>query len=926
MSERVVKVTLSARIDEYKRGMADAASATRAVGTEGEKLAQTREAMNRIGATGVAVGGAIGVGLGVAISKFADFQQAMSYVAATGADAKANIDDLRDAAVEAGAKTVFSATESANAIEEMAKAGVDAKDILGGGLSGALDLAAAGGLGVADAAGIAATALQVFKLNGSDMSHVADLLAAGAGKAMGDVQDLSMALAQGGQVAAATGLTIEETTAGLAAFASQGLLGSDAGTSFKTMLQRLTPQSAEARAKMDELGISAYDANGQFIGLAKFAGNLQGAMKDLTPEARNAAMSVIFGSDAVRAANVLYQEGAEGIEEWTSKVDDQGYAAEVAATRLDNMRGDIEQLSGAVDTAFITIGSAADGPGRFFLQMLTGMVDMFNQMPVGGQQAVLWIGLAAAAAAAGGGAFLLAVPKVVEYRIALETLGPAAQRTARLVGTAFKLMGAAAAGVAIIQVVSQIVDALDGANASAAELSAAFSATNRSADSMWATVGKGRTELGLTAANLRDIQATVDHLNGGDYNYFAFFTASDGVRLTADRLVEVGKNLGTLAGTDLPAAVAGFQKFAAKTDGSEKSLWSLIQIMPDFKSALIAAATEQGLYSESMGDAEKKAILLKLAQDRTTATTKDNEKALAALSGQAQDTGDDVDDLAERIRGFGSAQFDVREAARKFEDALDSLQESIESNGYNLDITTSAGRENEAALDDLAKSALDLAGSLYVTTGSQDQAAAAIQNGRDQLINALAQFGITGQAAEDYANKLGLIPGNIPTVVSLQADEAKQTLDDVLTRIGLIPRTVPVTIEMIQQAGYPISPQAAASLLGPNANGGIYDYSQAMKAKAFADGGFPTGIYAGGPPIHKFAEPETIWEAYISGKPSQRDRNIEIWANAGQRLGVMAGSSGGSQVTNQITVVAAPGMDEDALTRKVIRKIEGKLK
>src|SRR5688572_235585 len=154
--------------------MADAANATRAVGTQAEKLAQQRQAFNMLGTAGVAMGAAIAAGIGVAVSRFAEFDQAMSFVAATGEDARGSLDALRQAALDAGADTVFSATEAANAIEEMAKAGLSAKDILGGGLSGALDLAAAGGLEVADAAGIAATALKTFNLEGSDMSHVAD--------------------------------------------------------------------------------------------------------------------------------------------------------------------------------------------------------------------------------------------------------------------------------------------------------------------------------------------------------------------------------------------------------------------------------------------------------------------------------------------------------------------------------------------------------------------------------------------------------------------------------------------------------------------------------------------------------------------------------------------------------------------------------
>lgn len=219
MAERVVAVTLRARIDEFKRSMQEAANETRTVGTEAQKLAQSKESFERLGRAGVATGALIAAGLGVAISKAADFNQQMSFVAATGDDAKQSIDALREAALEAGASTVFSASESANAIEELAKAGIDASNILGGALKGSLDLAAAGGLGVAEAAGIAATTMQQFRLGGQDASHVADLLAAGAGKAMGDVRDMSAALNQSGLVAAQFGLSVEETTGTLAAFA-----------------------------------------------------------------------------------------------------------------------------------------------------------------------------------------------------------------------------------------------------------------------------------------------------------------------------------------------------------------------------------------------------------------------------------------------------------------------------------------------------------------------------------------------------------------------------------------------------------------------------------------------------------------------------------------------------------------------------------
>jgi TP901 family phage tail tape measure protein len=151
---------------------------------------------------------------------------------------------LRQAALAAGKDTQYSATQAAQGVTQLSKAGVSTANILGGGLKGALSLAAAGQMDVGAAAETAASAMTQFKLRGDQLPHVADLLAAGAGKAQGSVQDLSMALNQSGLIASQTGLSIEDTTGTLAAFASAGLLGSDAGTSFKTMLQALQNPSA----------------------------------------------------------------------------------------------------------------------------------------------------------------------------------------------------------------------------------------------------------------------------------------------------------------------------------------------------------------------------------------------------------------------------------------------------------------------------------------------------------------------------------------------------------------------------------------------------------------------------------------------------------------------------------------------------------
>ena len=187
MTERIVKVGISAKAQEYIDAFEKAKQSTRELSSAADDLSRKRAAFNQVGTAGVAMGALIAAGVGVAVAKFAEFDEAMSAVQASTHESAENMELLRDAAIEAGARTVFSATEAANAIEELAKAGVSTSDILSGGLDASLDLAAAGGLGVAEAAGIAATALKTFNLQGEDMSHVADLLAAGAGKAMGDV-------------------------------------------------------------------------------------------------------------------------------------------------------------------------------------------------------------------------------------------------------------------------------------------------------------------------------------------------------------------------------------------------------------------------------------------------------------------------------------------------------------------------------------------------------------------------------------------------------------------------------------------------------------------------------------------------------------------------------------------------------------------
>lgn len=769
MADRQTKVTLALQMQQYVEGMKKAADETRRTATEAQKLAEQREAFTLLGRTAIAAGAAIAAGLGVAVAKFADFDQAMSNVAATGDDARGNIEALRDAALEAGATTVFSATESANAIEELAKAGLDASEILGGALSGSLDLAAAGGIGVAEAAEIAATTLQQFNLEGSEAVHVADLLAAGAGKAMGDVGDMSQALKQAGLVANQFDVSVEETVGTLSAFASAGLLGSDAGTSFRTMLLRLANPTKEVTDLMKQIGFEAYDASGQFIGLSGLAGELETSLHGMTEEQKQTTLAMIFGQDAIRGATVLYEEGAEGIADWTEKVDDAGYAAETAATRLDNLKGDWEALSGAVDTALISMGEAADGPLRFFVQGLTNLVDKFNELPAAGQQTVFWIGAVGSAAGIAYGAYLLLLPKVAEFNQALELMSPRTQAVARGLGMVARIGGGALAGLAVGTVaLDALTQALKSIGPSAEETANQIKTATDAAQLFDVTLQKqigGGSNLKLAEAQVKSLGEALDDFARGAEGSGSPFLAS-----IIPNIERLGAELATLADSDLPSAQRQFRLLVDAAGLTERQQALLLDRMPALKDALTDQATAADMAADSQA-------LLDLALGGSEDATKDNEDALRALAGQAVATGEEVDGLADQIRNFGSATISVKEAEAELQQAVDDLTESIAANGAVLDLNEQSGRDNQAALIDLATASKEYAAATYEQTGSQEDANAIIADGRQRLIDMLAQFGITGQAAEDYADDLGLIPGNVDTYVSLNTQDAQNAIN-----------------------------------------------------------------------------------------------------------------------------------------------------
>lgn len=377
VATETAEATGAATIDLEVDG-AKAAAQTAAIGRSFDGLGtRLRSALTTAFLVGLAgLVSLTAVAFGGAVVAASNFEQELSNLQAVASPTADQLGLLRDQAIEAGEATVFSASESARAQSELAKAGASVEQILSGGLTAALDLAAAGEIELGDAATFVATGLNTFGLEAGEASRVADALAAAANRSATDIPQMGFALQQSGLVARQFGLTIEETSGTLALFAQNGLTGSDAGTSFRTMLQRLVPQSEEAASTMADLGLEFFDAEGSFIGIEAAAGELQTALSGLTEEQRSAAIQTIFGADAARAANIIFGAGADGIADWTAQVTDAGNASETAAIKLDNLKGDVEELRGSLETVFIVGGESQTAGLRSVVQSLTEVVNL----------------------------------------------------------------------------------------------------------------------------------------------------------------------------------------------------------------------------------------------------------------------------------------------------------------------------------------------------------------------------------------------------------------------------------------------------------------------------------------------------------------------------------------------------------------------
>lgn len=755
MPDRTVSYEFRAKYAQFTAGLgamgksvSDTSAKLTALDKNGQRM---RSGLTAVGNVAGGVGLVAAAGLTVAIGAAANFEQAMSNVQAATHETSENMKTLRQAALDAGQATQYSATEAAGAIEELSKAGVSTADILSGGLSGALDLAAAGGLEVADAAEIAASALVQFKLSGDEVPHVADLLAAGAGKAQGSVQDLGYALKYAGVPAASLGISIEETTGVLAEFASAGIVGEQAGTTLRSLLLSLAAPTQKANVLLDEYGITLYDSAGKFVGLESAAQQLNEKLSGLSESQRNAALNTIFGTSAIQGAIQLYEGGGKAVADWTNKVDDQGYAADTAAIKMDNLKGDVEQLTGALETAFIGAGSGGQGPLRSLVQGATEAVNAFNKLPGPIQSSVT--GLAGLVAVTGGGLFFGAkvVTGIANARQAIDDLNISSGKAKKAVSALGKASVVAGGLIAAM--------ALQTAFNPAENLPGVEELTGRLIELSKVDTSKLPAEFDTLAASIERLanpnaaQSLQDNLSnalGGIGGGKELAEARNEIEALDAALA----NLATTGGAD--KAEAAFAAVASSAGLSKTQTKELADLLPTYGDALAGAANSATL-----------------AADATDSLGTEQAQAAQAAQEQANAISEAVEAM-EKQRDAAIGAFD---AITGYRQAMKDATAQAKSNREGINGNSDAALKNRGALSSLAAAWNNQSATV---TGNIKK----FKEARSNFIETATAMGVPEKAAKQLANQLLEIPEsrvvNVTTPGIDTAQTKARTLKDIL--------------------------------------------------------------------------------------------------------------------------------------------------
>ena len=414
------------------------ATALQKIGATGEKLQAVGDKVSGVGQKLLPVTGVV-TGLGTAAVKTAaDFDSAMSKVAAVSGATGSDFDKLRDKAREMGAKTKFSATEAADAMNYMAMAGWKTEDMLSG-IEGIMYLAAASGEDLATTSDIVTDALTAFGLTAADSGHFADVLAAASSNANTNVSMMGETFKYCAPVAGALGFSVEDTAEAIGLMGNAGIKASQAGTSMRSIMTNLTGDVKLSGAAIGDVTIATTNADGSMRSLSAILADCRVAFGGMTEAEKANNAETLVGKNAMSGFLALMNAAPEDIAKVSGAVNNCKDAAKnMADTMQDNLEGQLTILKSQLQELAISFGDLLMPAVRSIVSGLQGMVDVLNAMPDGVKQVIMIIALLAAAL----GPVLIIIGKVISAVGTIMTIVPKLAGVINTVKTAFGALNA----------------------------------------------------------------------------------------------------------------------------------------------------------------------------------------------------------------------------------------------------------------------------------------------------------------------------------------------------------------------------------------------------------------------------------------------------------------------------------------------------
>lgn len=365
-------VTLAIKDNAYKEGLKDAEGNA---SSSTSKIGGAFKAVGKVAKTAMVAGSAAAVAFTkTSIDAGMNFDTAMSQVAATMGTTVDKIGNVKAKAEEMGRTTKYTATEAAEGMNILAQAGLSADEQISG-IGTVLNLASAGAMSLEESASYTAGAVKGFGDSMGNASYYADLMAKGATLANTDVRGLGEAFSGSAATAKNYGQAADSVTLSLLRLAEQNVTGSEASTALNRAMADLYTPTDDASKALDQLGVSAYKANGDAKDFNDLVDELNGSLQGMTAEQKNNALATIFTTQGLQAFNKMTASSDATVQKfWQGIQDSSGSAAQQAATQLDNLQGDITLLSSATEGLQLAFYNTFSGTIRGAIKGITSEI------------------------------------------------------------------------------------------------------------------------------------------------------------------------------------------------------------------------------------------------------------------------------------------------------------------------------------------------------------------------------------------------------------------------------------------------------------------------------------------------------------------------------------------------------------------------